>query len=371
MQIRILSLALGLNLAVAANAMAASFSQVYQDYLASQQTQNTTQTLALAKQAAELGQQKFGETTINSINLQYNLAAAYAAAKQHQLAFETMHKVTAGFKAHYGEHSEQLLGALLEQIGYFPSTLGSNISKQKQQLKPIAKQAVEVTEALAKRSSKKAPFYYYQLSKAITQHPVVFHVRRDAIKATELAYSGLLASIGNNDLRTLEMQFTLATIKTGLKKTNQAIDLYENLISTIEAQLDTSHPYELSARSRLVQLYEAKGQSEKATEHCIQIGQMTPWQDELEPMPLYRIEPKYPMSAARNSREGYAKMSFSIDEMGFVKDITLQEVKGGKDFGKVSIQALEKWRYAPRFENGKAIKAKNLEVQLDFKLSKS
>jgi TonB family protein len=352
------------------NAFADTFSQVYQDYVASQKTENHQQTLQLAKQSVELGKTKFGVSDANTINLTYNLANSYAAVKDYNSAFDTMEIVTSGFKTLHGEHSEQLFVAILEQLNFFPKDLGSNLTEQKRVLKPKAKQAIEIANFLAEQSKEKAPFLYFKLSKVITQNPIVYHVQREAKKYTEMAYEGLVNSVGKSDYRTLEIQFILATIKTGTRKFNQAIELYEDLIANISNQLDTSHPYELAARSRLVNIYEQKGESEKATQHCIQIGKMTPWEQDMEPTPLFRVEPKYPLSAAKRGKEGWAKMSFTIDKMGFVNDVKLLDVKGGSDFGKESVKVLEKWRYAPKFEDGQAVTAKNLTVQLDFKLGK-
>lgn len=42
--------------------------------------------------------------------------------------------------------------------------------------------------------------------------------------------------------------------------------------------------------------------------------------------------------------------------------------KGGALFEKESIEALNKWRYAPKFENGKAVEAQS-SVQLDYTIN--
>jgi TonB family protein len=349
------------------NSFADTFSEVYQEYLTSQKTNNHQQTLALAKKSIELGKAKFGLSDPNTVNLTYNLAMSYASAKEFQNAFDTMQIVTSDYETRYGNDSEKLFTALLEQLSYFPRNGHADLVKRDEILSPKADQAINIAVHLSEQSKEKAPFIYYQLSKVITRHPIIHQVRKEAKKYTELAYEGLLESVGKKDHRTIETQFILATIKTGTRKFNHAIELYEDLIINVTSQMQTSHPYELAARSRLVSIYEGKGESEKATQHCIEIGKMTPWAQDLDPMPLYRIEPKYPVDYARNGKEGWAKMSFTIDEMGFVNDIEMLEVKGGQKFGKESVKVLKKWRYAPKFEDGQAIVAKNMTVQMDFK----
>ncbi len=39
--------------------------------------------------------------------------------------------------------------------------------------------------------------------------------------------------------------------------------------------------------------------------------------------PIVRIEPKYPMQAARDGKEGWVKLSFTINEIGGVEDVKL------------------------------------------------
>ena len=46
---------------------------------------------------------------------------------------------------------------------------------------------------------------------------------------------------------------------------------------------------------------------------------------------------------------------------------TIIESSGGKDFHKSALAALKKWRYAPKFEEGKAVNS-DASVQLDFKM---
>lgn len=325
----------------------------------------------MAEKLVALGEAKYAAENENITSLQYNLAIAYAANRRFQKAFDTLEIVISDYEVRYGEKSEQVFIALLEQLTFYPRLSGINVKKQKRLLKPKAQQAVELANHLSEKFKEKAAYIYYELSQVTTHSPIIYYVKSDVIKYTELAYKELLNSAGKNDLRTLKAQLTLASIKASLHKVNQAIALYEDLIANIDKQIDTSPPYELAARSRLVNLYEGKGESDKATQHFIKIGEMVPWQQNLDPMPLYRLEPKYPINLARKGKQGWAKMSFTINEMGFAKDIKILDVKGGTGFGRESVKVLKKWRYAPKFKNGQAIAATDMTLQMDFKLSKA
>lgn len=84
--------------------------------------------------------------------------------------------------------------------------------------------------------------------------------------------------------------------------------------------------------------------------------------------PIVRIEPRYPMSAARNGTEGYVLLSFSINKVGGVEDVVVIESEPGRVFDKEARRALRRWKYKPKIVNGIAQKQINQIVQIDFSL---
>jgi len=88
----------------------------------------------------------------------------------------------------------------------------------------------------------------------------------------------------------------------------------------------------------------------------------------IAPEPIERIEPKYPINAARQGREGWAIVSFVIDEAGEVNDIIVKDTSGSKDFAKAAKKAVKRWKYKPAIENGKPIEQCVNMVQMDFRM---
>lgn len=86
----------------------------------------------------------------------------------------------------------------------------------------------------------------------------------------------------------------------------------------------------------------------------------------IAPEPIKRVEPKYPISAARQGREGWAVVSFVIDEEGEVNDIIVKDTSGSKDFAKAAKKAVKRWKYKPAIENGQPIEQCVNMVQIDF-----
>jgi len=90
-----------------------------------------------------------------------------------------------------------------------------------------------------------------------------------------------------------------------------------------------------------------------------------------EATPIVRIEPKYPIQAARDGKEGWVKLSFTINKIGGVEDVKVIEAKPRRVFDKEAKRALRKWKYKPKVVEGVPQRQPGLTVQLDFKMDGS
>jgi len=82
--------------------------------------------------------------------------------------------------------------------------------------------------------------------------------------------------------------------------------------------------------------------------------------------PIVRIEPKYPIQAARDGKEGWVRLSFSINKIGGVEDVKVLEAQPKRIFDKEARRALRKWKYRPKVVDGQPLRQTGLTVQLDF-----
>ncbi|MDX3772854.1 energy transducer TonB [Chromatiaceae bacterium AAb-1] len=84
--------------------------------------------------------------------------------------------------------------------------------------------------------------------------------------------------------------------------------------------------------------------------------------------PIVRIEPRYPVQAARDGLQGWVRLRFSIMEDGSVDEVEVIEAEPRRVFDREAIRALRRWKYSPKIVDGKPIKQAGQQVQLDFTL---
>lgn len=88
-----------------------------------------------------------------------------------------------------------------------------------------------------------------------------------------------------------------------------------------------------------------------------------------EVIALLKVEPDYPRKAARQGIEGWVKLKFTVNEDGSVIDVKVVDAEPRRVFNKSAKRAIKRWKFKPRFVNGKAIKQQAIQV-IEFKLNK-
>lgn len=84
--------------------------------------------------------------------------------------------------------------------------------------------------------------------------------------------------------------------------------------------------------------------------------------------PLVRVEPRYPITAARDGITGWVQLSFTIDKSGAVTDVQVLSAEPENVFNREAMRALKRWKYQPKIVDGVAVSQPNMQVQLDFSL---
>jgi|SRR5215475_5365449 len=85
-------------------------------------------------------------------------------------------------------------------------------------------------------------------------------------------------------------------------------------------------------------------------------------------VPLVRIDPDYPMQARQRGIEGWVVVEFTITTAGTVKDPVVVASEPGTVFDRAAINAVRKWKYNPKIQDGKAVERPGVKVRLDFEM---
>jgi protein TonB len=84
-------------------------------------------------------------------------------------------------------------------------------------------------------------------------------------------------------------------------------------------------------------------------------------------LPLVRIDPEYPPRAQQQGLEGYVIVEFTISPAGTVKDLRVIESQPAHVFDQAVLNAVRRWRYNPKVENGVAVARPGVQTRLSFR----
>ncbi|MCH1930290.1 energy transducer TonB [Shewanella sp. A25] len=343
-----------------------TFSQAYSDYKAAVTQEDKAKIETSAQLAFQLGETQFAKESVDLANLAMNWASAieqqittYRFSDDNKPKVAQAHDLyqlaLTNYKKHYGEQSLELIDPLL---GLAETEAKAQYAKEHYQ------KAIEIAEKSANKKLladiKMAAFQRLSHTELYTRS-----VKDYAFDAYEI-YKEVLPE---NAIDRVKATYIVGAVEFAEKHDKKAEPLLLEVVKQFGA-LNYSHPYALSAHAYLVELYERSGKREESTAHCLAIGKMRPWADTQQQQPIFRTAPDYPMSYAKQGRNGYVTLNLTIDEMGFVRNPEVIESKGGPLFERETLKMIDQWRYAPKFENGKPIAAQTT-VRIDYTIGKS
>ena len=160
--------------------------------------------------------------------------------------------------------------------------------------------------------------------------------------------------------------FYAGKVEFGKRNFKRATDYFLAALQGLEGDIE----YEGFARAYLVQVYEHRGMSDEATEHCVAIGAIAPVDPDQDYQPLFRMAPSYPSEMLRANAQGHVDFEFTVDENGFVRNPVVIDREGGRAFEKEALAAVERFRYAPRFEDGEPVPVDGVKTRITFQIER-
>jgi protein TonB len=88
-------------------------------------------------------------------------------------------------------------------------------------------------------------------------------------------------------------------------------------------------------------------------------------------LPVVRIDPDYPPRALRGEIEGWVEVQFSVTSSGAVRDIVVVDSSPKNVFDAAALEAVARWRYNPKVEDGIPVERIGLRTLIRFELERN
>ncbi|RMD89862.1 MAG: TonB family protein [Alphaproteobacteria bacterium] len=152
------------------------------------------------------------------------------------------------------------------------------------------------------------------------------------------------------------------------KKRIAAAKRFSEATQLLLTRLKASDGTVLMARAFRLQALEEAGKSDEATAECVAIARARSEEENAEFEPLYKIQPVYPRFAADGGREGYVIVSVTVTPDGRTADWQIIESKPEGTFERAALEAVKKFRYAPRIVDGEPVATPGVLYRFTFEM---
>lgn len=338
----------------------ATFKQAYLQYEKFFKHGDLRKALPEARLAYELGQQLLGAESKETAKLTYNYGNILLRLRRFNEAEPVLSDALERFEHVFGKESVELVPVLMDS-----GHLDANINKGKTR-KKLYKRAFMLCKQQYGGQSEE--FAWFSV-KAGVDMIYIAHDRRGE-KYLKAGYDVLQSRLGEDHARTGFAAYHLGKYELSIKNYEAARQYLIVALASFERPDEPSGKIELSTHAFLVRVYAELGESKLATQHSLAIGRMTPFDSSQNYFPIYKQPPVYPKSALRARIEGYVVLQYDVDENGFVRDPRLVKLEGDKNFEQVSFDAVQTFRYAPRFIDGQAVVVKGVQNKFNFSIKK-
>ena len=349
--------------AIADSSDVAAFNAAWQAYEEATTTDDSELKVETAGRVLDLGKHIFSDADEQLTVITHNYGVALSDDGKREDAVPVLKEAVRLGKTVYGDGEAGLIPILadLADAEAAPFRPGAQVHNYKRALKiaeaAFGKQSIEYAD-LAFRASRNV----YLMSNSLNARKYMKEARDIYAALPEPA----TLNVGMSDFYLGKMEFTERDFRGSSKH-------LESALLGFEGPGEARQALRLMTRALLVQTYEHRGLTDQATEHCVAIGRESQFSPNQDYEPLFRVAPRYPTSMLRAGRSGQVDFEFTIDENGFVQDpVVIARQIGGRestranDFDKAAIDAVKRFRYAPKFEDGVAVAVAGVKTRISF-----
>lgn len=332
-----------------------AFREAYKSYQTAVAAGNSWQALGYAKEAYEYGELVFGLDHKNTAALLLNYGRLLRDKEE---ARKILQKAVERHEALYGADSAEMIDPLMD-LAANSADLGTLGDARK-----IYRRVLKLAETHFPDSSLMLGIIRVEMGKIAlheaqsTEALRLLNKARDALEKADAERAA--PYLAETEFYIGQYQLARKRHKKATKHLLASLNIYEELAPNSSNTM-TNHAF-------LIEAYEKMGLREEATKHCRAIGAKSPQKPDQDYDPVYQVRPTYPMSAQRSGKEGFAIVEITVDKDGFVQSPTVIEVDGHDAFAQASLDAVAKFRYAPRYENGEAVDTEGVRYRFVYSL---
>ena len=341
-------------------------------YTAALEQQDHQLVVTTAKAALDAGEKVLEPSDERMLALHINYARSLNDAGDTDAASDA-YKVTLDLTEDiHGKRSLESLTLLPEYADTLASagSAGRQLNVYRRALKIVERESGENSLAYAKLAQH-AAIRAYDLSRSTDG-------RRLLLSARDIYQQ----SKGEDSLEVAFANFYLGKFEYTNRRYRKSADYLTQALPGFAGEDDQHIEYRMHAHALLVQVYERRNMSDEATEHCVAIGELSPLRAAADYKPLFRAVPRYPYALLTAGAEGHVDFEFTVDEHGFVRDPTIiNRASTGEanrsssihrmededvSFDAAALKAVERFRYAPRVVDGKAVAVEGVKTRISF-----
>ena len=327
----------------------ADFQRAYKSYNQYIEVDDLPLALGAAADAYKLGSKLYGKNHINSAKLAVNYASLLNVTGDYRKAAKALKGKLEVMEEFYGENADELVSPLLE--------LGSAHIDARKPEKGIgyfqrASDVLEKHENPTIRGKRNFDIVVRLLKRQANQYTRPF---------VEASYSGYKGTLQENDVRWGLTNYHMAIWSLQDESLTQAAHHLNASLSAFKTNDDQITTMERNLRIMLIDALQRTGNSERATEHCLAIGERDNWIAD----PLYIKPPNFDTEKIKQSDPVEIKLSFTVDEEGFVKSPKI-ESSTEPGLNDEALAALTEFRYAPRFVNGVPVATEDVNFTIAY-----
>lgn len=360
-----LTAVLSFSYAIAEDALqTAEFNSAWEAYTLAVESGRTERIIETSRAVVELGEKVFPETDERLALTLQKYGVALRRGRYADEAVAVLNRSLNLMEAIHGERSIELVPIIADL-----ADANSSPGKSFRQLGYYNRAMKIVRNRHGKESTE-----YADIAFRAATNTFEFSRSRSGRKYLLEAHEIYGNQLGTTHLRTGMALFYLGKMQFSDRDYKNASTYLVDALPAFEGDSTEAHRYRLATRALLVRTFEFWGKSDLATEHLVAIGKESKKSPNQDYVPLFRLRPQYPIALLKRGVEGFVDIEFTVDESGFVREprVIRSSKAKGKDgsFDAAALDAVKRFRYAPRFEDGDAVAVEGVKTRIAFKIKK-